>query len=231
MARSYGFTIPAHVGLIVDGNRRWARTRGLPTLEGHRRGFEAIKTVADELFNNGVSYVSAFIFSTENWNRDKEEVNYLMELAYERVTKDLEELHEKNIRLRILGRRERVSKKLLKAIDTAVEKTNNNTKGTLALCFNYGGQQEITDAVNKLIQSGTKSVIEADIAAHLYAPDIPPIDILVRTSGEQRISNFMLWRLVYSELYFIKKHFPSLTRKDARAIIEEFGKRERRYGR
>ena len=223
--------VPVHVGLIVDGNRRWAKSRGLPTVAGHRKGFEAIKKVCDGLLERGVKYVSAFIFSTENWQRSQEEVNYLMDLAYERLTKDLDEFNEKNIRLKILGRRDKISKKLLDALDKAVDTTKDNTKGTLALCFNYGGQQEIVDAANKLIKSGKKHISEEDISQSLYEPDVPPIDIMVRTSGEHRISNFMLWRLAYSELMFVKKHFPAMTKKDADDIIDEFASRQRRYGR
>lgn len=222
--------LPKHIGLIVDGNRRWARNRGLRTLEGHRRGFEAIKQISEELIENGVQFVSAYIFSTENWNRSEEEVNYLMDLALERVTNDLDELNDKNIRLRVLGRRDKVSKKLLNAIDRAVEITKDNTKGTLALCFNYGGRQEIVDAVNALIAHGKTEVNEDDITQNLYASDIPPIDMMVRTSGEQRISNFMLWRISYSELMFIDKHFPAMKRQDAKVIIDEYARRQRRFG-
>lgn len=222
---------PRHVGLIVDGNRRWARQRGLPTLEGHRRGFEAIKTVSDELINHGVEFVSAYIFSTENWNRSREEVSYLMDLAYERVTKDLDELNEKNIRLKVLGRRDKVPAKLLKAIDRAVKLTSGNTKGTLALCFNYGGQQEIVDAINKLIETKPTRVTLEDIEHNLYEPEIPAVDILVRTSGEQRISNFMLWRASYSELMFIDKQFPAMKKSDAQVVLKEYAQRQRRFGR
>ena len=222
--------IPVHVGLIVDGNRRWAKARGLPTSMGHRRGFEAIKKVCDGLLDRGVKYVSAFIFSTENWQRSRKEVDYLMDLAYERLTRDLEEFNQKGIRLKILGRRDKVPKKLLGALDEAVDCTKGNTQGTLALCFNYGGQQEIVDAANKLIKAGKKLISKDDISRSLYEPDIPPIDIMVRTSGEHRISNFMLWRIAYSELMFIDKHFPAMTAKDADVILKEFATRQRRFG-
>jgi len=152
-------------------------------------------------------------------------------LAYERVTKDLDDMNSKNIRLKVLGRRDKVPQKLLKAIDKAVETTKNNNKGTLALCFNYGGQQEVVDAVNQLIKSGKRSVSQKDIEDSLYEPEVPPMDIMVRTSGEQRISNFMLWRIAYSELLFIKKHFPAMGKPDAQAIIEEYANRQRRFGR
>jgi len=214
----------------VDGNRRWAKARGLPTLEGHRRGYGNINKIADALFSLGVSYVTAYIFSTENWNRDKNEVSYLMDLAYERITKDLKILDEKNIRLCVLGRRDRVSKKLLKVIDNAVDQTKDNDGGTLSFCFNYGGQQEIVDAVNNLDPAKIGLITTTDIDNHLYAPDIPPIDILVRTSGEFRISNFMLWRISYSELMFMSKHFPALNKKDAQIIVQEYASRQRRFG-
>lgn len=230
MTTSSSPNLPTHIGLIVDGNRRWAKSRGLPTLSGHRKGFTAIKNVADELIEQGVKYVSAYIFSTENWQRGEKEVSYLMDLAYERITEDIDELNTKGIRLRILGRREKVSRRLLGAIDQAVELTKNNSKGTLALCFNYGGQQEIVDAVNQLIKLGKKSIDVEDINQHLYAPGIPPLDMMVRTSGERRISNFMLWRVPYSELMFIDKHFPAMTKADAHAILKEYASRQRRFG-
>lgn len=224
--------IPAHIGFILDGNRRWARDRGLPTLEGHRQGYENLKTIALAAFDKGVTCISAYIFSTENWNREKEEVSYLMDLALRMVTRDLSELDKKGVRVVWLGSTDKVSDKLLKALKKAEEKTKNNTAGTLALCFNYGGKRELAEGVAKLVADGIKpeDVTEQLLESYLYYPDIKPVDIVVRTSGEQRLSNFMLWRAAYSELMFIDKHWPAFDESDLDAVIAEYAHRQRRFG-
>jgi undecaprenyl diphosphate synthase len=225
-------SIPKHVGFIMDGNRRWAKGRGMPALEGHVHGQEALRTVSRALFEQGVEYVSAYAFSTENWQRTKEEVGFLMKLVHRAVDTYLHEFHDENIRLVVLGTREGLGEDIIASIDHAEEKTRHNTKGTLALCFNYGGQQEIVDAFKKIAATGTphdKITAEA-INEHLYAPEVPSIDIIVRTSGEQRLSNFMLWRAAYSELMFIKKYWPDMTKQDASSIIDEYSRRKRRFG-
>lgn len=204
----------------------------MPTLEGHRQGYENLKTIAEEAFNAGVQYVSAYIFSTENWNRSKEEVGYLMKLVINIASKDLNQLIDKNIRVVFLGTREKLSKPVEKAINDAMERSRNNTGGTIALCFNYGGQLEITDAVKKIIASGVREeeVTPDLIASHLYHPDVPSVDFMIRTSGEQRLSNFMLWRMSYAELYFVEKHWPAFTVDDLRTALEEYASRQRRFG-
>lgn len=224
--------IPQHVGFIVDGNRRWAKQHGLPPYEGHIAGYSAIQEVVLETFNAGVKYVSAYIFSTENWNRSEQEVSKVMSLVLKLLTSDLRLVEENNIRLRILGSRNKVSEKILRAIDDAEARTSNNTRGTLGICFNYGGHLEIVDAVKKLIQSGEKpeDITPELIGQNLYAPDIPPIDLVVRTSGEQRLSNFMLWRAAYSEFIFLDKFWPDMTKDDVTAILEEYSRRNRRFG-
>jgi len=224
--------LPNHIGLILDGNRRWARSKGLPTLEGHRRGYDILKNIAEAAFDRGVSYVSAFIFSTENWDRSKEEVSYLMNLALKMVTRDLKDINKKGIKVVWLGSQKEVSKKLIEALKNAEEATKNNTKGTLALCFNYGGHREIAEAVKRMMGDGVVAaeVDESKIADYLYASDVPPIDIMVRTSGEQRISNFMLWRMAYSELMFMDKHWPDFTEQDLNNAITEYSHRQRRFG-
>lgn len=224
--------VPQHIGLILDGNRRWAKSQGLPQLEGHRTGFENLKLIAEQSFERDVSYVTAFIFSTENWNRTQEEVGYLMDLAYKMITRDLLETFKKGIRLVWIGSEENVSEKLVKALRNAEATTKDNTRGTLSLCFNYGGKKEITDAVKRMITDGVdaQEVTEKKIESYLYGPDVPAIDLLVRTSGEQRISNFMLWRAAYAELLFVDKHWPAFTVDDLDAAIEEFGQRSRRFG-
>lgn len=221
--------VPTHLGLILDGNRRWAKSQGLSSLEGHRRGYDNLKDLSRAAFDRGVKYVSAYIFSTENWNRSAEEVNYLMTLALRMVKRDLKELHKDNIRVRWLGSENKVGEKLLKALREAEETTKNNTGGQLCLCFNYGGQTEIAAAAEKLRGSNQPITIEA-ITSQLYAANVPPVDFLIRTSGEQRLSNFMLWRAAYAELYFVTKHWPAFTEEDLDEALAEFASRQRRFG-
>lgn len=224
--------VPRHVGYIVDGNRRWAKSHGLPTYEGHLAGYNTLKDIAIATHDAGVEYVSAYVFSTENWKRSADEVKKLMALVLKLVSSDLPEFHKRNIRLRIAGTREGVQAKILKAIDKAEEETKDNTGGTFVLCFNYGGQLEIADAVKSIMNSGVsaKDVDETLIAQHLYTPDVPPLDVVVRTSGEQRLSNFMLWRSAYSEFIFLKKNWPDMTKDDVTSIMEEYLRRQRRFG-
>lgn len=224
--------IPIHLGLILDGNRRWAKEQGIPQLEGHRKGYENLKTIGLAALERGVQYVSAYVFSTENWKRSKTEVNYLMKLLLWVAKHEVDELNKKGVRVRFLGSSEGLSEQIIKAIRSAEEKTKDNTKGTLALCLNYGGHLEIADAVKQLIKKDKKEqdITPELIAQHLYAPDIPPIDLLVRTSGEQRLSNFMLWRAAYSELCFVDKHWPGFTVGDLDKCLEEYTKRHRRFG-
>ena len=224
--------IPKHIGYIVDGNRRWAKQHGLPTYEGHLAGYNTVQEVVEATFKAGVEYISAYIFSTENWKRTEDEVSKLMGLVLRLLTSDLPIFEKNNIRLRVIGSREKVNERILNAIDNAEAVTANNTAGTLAICFNYGGQLEIVDAVKKIIQSG-KSADEVTtelISQNLYASEMPPVDIVVRTSGEQRISNFMLWRAAYSEMLFIDKLWPDMTKDDVTDIIQEFSRRSRRFG-
>jgi undecaprenyl diphosphate synthase len=224
--------IPKHVGFIVDGNRRWARQRGLPAYEGHIAGYDTVKEVLLTALEAGVETVSIYIFSTENWKRSQDEIGKIMGLVIRLLTSDLSIFEKNNIRLRVLGSRDKLTKNVIKAIDNAEVKTTNNTAGTLALCFNYGGQLEIVDAVKKIVQSGTSvdNITTDLISRNLYASDIPPVDIIVRTSGEQRLSNFMLWRSAYSEIMFIKKMWPDMTKEDVIDIIKEYSKRTRRFG-
>lgn len=224
--------VPRHIGYIVDGNRRWAKRHGLPTYEGHLAGYNAIKDIAKATFDAGVEYMSAYVFSTENWQRSQDEVGRLMGLVLRLLSDDIPEFHKHNIRLRILGSREGVDPKIIAAIEKAEAETAGNTAGTLALCFNYGGQLEIVDACKALIQQGVtaEEVTVERLSQCLYAPDVPPIDLVVRTSGEQRLSNFMLWRAAYSELLFLEKAWPDMEPGDVTAIIEAFSQRGRRFG-
>lgn len=224
--------IPKHLGLILDGNRRWAKAKGMPTLEGHRQGAEVFKDISLDAFNRGIRYVSAFVFSTENWSRTEEEVSYLMNLVIKATEKYLDEYDKAGVKIVILGRRTNLSDKVLESIHRTEKKTKDNTKGTLALCLNYGGQEELVDAVKFLITSGrTPNEIDAaTIQEALYCPDVPNVDLLIRTSGEQRTSGFMLYRAAYAELIFIKKYWPDFTSDDLSAALKEFEVRERRFG-
>lgn len=221
--------IPNHIGFIMDGNRRWAKTHGLPTYEGHLAGYNVIKDLVRASVDAGVKYISFYAFSTENWDRTEKEINYLMKLTMRMFTSDLDEILGENVRLIVAGTDERLDKKIIQAARNAEEKTKNNTRATVVSCFNYGGQKEIVDAVKKLVASG-EEINEQGISSHLYAPDVPPCDIVVRTSGEQRLSNFMLWRAAYSELMFVDKHWPDMGAEDIKDVIKEYNSRSRRYG-
>lgn len=182
-------------------------------------------------FDRGVKVFTMYAFSTENWSRAEEEVGYLMELFYGLATDEMSELGNKNIRFRVIGSRQLLPARLVAALETAEQRTEHNTGGTIALCLNYGGEQEIADAVTSLIASGhTGEVTPADINSHLYAPEIPPVDLIIRTSGEHRTSGFMLWRAAYAEFYFVAKHWPEFTEADLDAALTDYAKRHRRFG-
>ncbi len=224
--------LPKHVGIVLDGNRRWAKVNGLATLKGHRQGMDVLKDISFHAFERGVQYLSAYVFSTENWQRAEEEVNYLMDLTVSAVEKYLDEYHERGIKVVILGRRKGIREKVLDAITRAEEKTRANTQGTLALCFNYGGKEEIVDAVKQIVANGfTPQEITNDVVTgFLYCPEVPDVDLLIRTSGEERTSGFMLYRAAYAELKFIDKLWPEFTTEDFDDALDDFTKRERRYG-
>jgi len=224
--------LPVHIGFIVDGNRRWAKKHGLPPYEGHLAGYNALKEVALEVLAQGVLYMSAYVFSTENWKRSQDEVSRIMALLSRALKSDLPLFQENDIRLRVIGSREGVDSKILKEIDYAESETANNMSGTFAICFNYGGQLEIVDAVKKIVQSGVgaEDITTELIESNLYAPEIPPMDLIVRTSGEKRISNFMLWRAAYSEMLFLDKYWPDMKKADVADILKEYSNRHRRFG-
>lgn len=224
--------VPTHVGFILDGNRRWARQHSLPEYDGHLAGYNSLREVIEGSVEQGIKYVSVYAFSTENWQREKTEVSHLMKLVMHAVTSDLKKFVNNGIRLRILGHREGLNEKLISAIERAEEATRQLTRATVLVCFNYGGHREIADAARKCLEDGLSAseITEEAIARRLYAPDVPPIDIIVRTSGEQRLSNFMLWRASYSELLFIKKYWPDMTKQDVTDIIKEYNRRQRRFG-
>lgn len=232
-----------HLGIIADGNRRWAREKNLPTLEGHKKGLETIEMAVSECAKNHIPFVTVYVFSTENWNRSEEEVSYLMKLFFGRIKALAEKMAKNNVKLVFLSRREKLDPKLLAAMDEAESITKECTGTTASFCFNYGGEQEIVDAAKSLANTvhrefgpyPTASDIDGyftieNFAKHLYHPEVPPVDMIVRTSGEERISGFMLWRASYSEFMFLKKYFPDLTPEDIQNIIKEYENRNRRFG-
>ncbi|MDB5185599.1 MAG: uppS [Candidatus Saccharibacteria bacterium] len=225
-------TVPIHVGLIMDGNRRWAKEQGLLALAGHEKGMQTLVDVSLHGFENGVQYISAYAFSTENWSRTQEEVSYLMGLILKGVERYLDIFHEAGIKIVFLGSREGVSEPVIKAAEKTEERTKNNTNGTLAICFNYGGKEEIVHAVKQIMEQGVKpEEVTADvIAGALYYPEVPPVDLLIRTSGEQRTSGFMLYRSDYAELLFIRKHWPDMNKEDFNNALAEYAARKRRFG-
>lgn len=224
--------LPQHIGYIMDGNRRWARSHGLPAYEGHLAGYNSLKDVLTATIEAGVKYASVYAFSGENWQRDQDEVSRLMNLFVSAVKNDIDYIQKQQVRVVVLGGRDNLDAKILAAIENIESKTAENTAGVLALCFNYGGQAEIADAVKKIVQSGVSAdeVTPELITQYLYAPEVPPCDVIVRTSGEQRLSNFMLWRAAYSELIFLNKNWPDMRKEDVTAILEEYKKRNRRFG-
>lgn len=224
--------IPTHVGYILDGNRRWAKSHGIPEYEGHLAGYNALRDVIEATFDAGVEYVSIYAFSTENWKRDPKEVSHLMKLTLHAFKSDLKTLIKDRIRVKFLGSKDNLSSKLLEIMEKAEEASGHFTGRTLAVCFNYGGHQEVVDAVRACAADGVDvaRITEEDIASHLYATDIPPVDIVVRTSGEQRLSNFMMWRTVYSELFFLKKYWPDMSEADVAEVLAEYAQRNRRFG-
>lgn len=218
-----------HLGVIADGNRRWAREHGLPTIEGHRRGLKAIEKLVKGAMDSNIKYISFYVFSTENWGRSEKEVSYIMKLAETKIMGYAEKMKSRNGKMVIVGSKNRIPPKLLTIIEKAEKLTEECDGITAAFCFNYGGEQEIADAANIALEAEGKITPET-IRKHLYHPEIPDIDMVVRTSGEERISGFMLWRSSYAEFMFIKKYFPEMSEDDIKTIVEEYNKRNRRFG-
>ncbi|MBF9232531.1 isoprenyl transferase [Microvirga alba] len=227
---------PAHVAIIMDGNGRWAAQRGLPRFEGHRRGVEAIRRAVRTAGDLGIRYLTVYSFSAENWRRPAQEVSDLMGLLKRFVRHDLADLHASNIRVRIIGEREALAADIRLLLDEAEQLTRANTGLTLVIAFNYGGRQEIVQAMRSLarqVQAGTLDPAAIDVATVEGALDthgIPDPDLVIRTSGEQRISNFLTWQTAYSEFIFIPTYWPDFDDATFRAAIEEYNRRERRFG-
>jgi len=225
--------VPAHVAIVMDGNGRWARRRGLPRTEGHAAGEEALVDTAYGALDLGVKWLTVYAFSTENWRRPTDEVRYLMNFNESLLLRRRDELNDRGVRVRFSGRRDwRVPRRVLRRMDETEELTAHNRAMTLTMAFNYGGRAEIVDAVRDVVASGVPAnkIDERAIRSHLYHPDMPDPDLVVRTSGEFRISNFLLWELAYAELVFTDVLWPDFRRQHLADAIIEYQGRSRRYG-
>ena len=223
--------VPKHIAFICDGNRRWAEARGLPPLAGHRAGIANFENLVDWFIARGVTTVTFFIFSTENWNRSQEEVDFLMDLFYTELDKNMKHALEKNLRYRVIGSRDRLPTRLAKKCDELESASAECTGGTVVFALNYGGQDEIVAAVNDAIAAGAP-VDKETFETFLDTGELLPIDLMVRTSNEFRISNFLLWKLAYAELLFVPQHWPDLVRSEKlwQYTLDEYAKRNRRFG-
>ncbi len=225
-------SMPKHLGLILDGNRRWAKEHNLPIYEGHKAGYRNMETILDAALDRGVECVSVYAFSTENWNRSADEVRQLMRLFLWIFKHELQNLKNHGVRVHVLGNKLRIGKALLKAIHQAEDETRDNTRGTLLFCLDYGGQQEIVEAMKQLVAAGTPAadITAEQISEQLRAGGVPPVDLIIRTSGEQRLSNFMLWQAAYSEFMFTPTKWPDFSVAELNEMLDEYGRRHRRFG-
>ena len=226
--------IPNHIAIIPDGNRRWAKDRGLPSLEGHRRGFDVAVKIGRKIRSLGVHTMTMWAFSTENWNRSIEEVSYLMKMYELFIERNLKEAMREKIRIIHLGRKDRISKKLLERIQNSEEKTKNFKNYILNIALDYGGRDEVIRAIKKMENDKRKmqNLTEDNLNKYLDTADqpYPNPDLIIRTSGEQRTSGLMIWQAAYAEYIFLEKHFPDLNEKDIELAIEEYSRRQRRFG-
>ncbi|MGH3003992.1 MAG: polyprenyl diphosphate synthase [Gaiellaceae bacterium] len=220
------------VAIIMDGNRRWAKRRGLPAAAGHRAGARLVRRIVESAIDIGIHDLAIFSFSTENWSRSQDEVDALMEIFAETIERELPDLVEQGVRVRFIGRRDRAPDEVRRRMDAMEDRTELNTRINLWVAFDYGGRAELVEATRRIVESGVEpSEIDENVfAANLYAPDLPDPDMLIRTSGELRISNFLLWQLAYSELVFVDKLWPDFDERDLRASLAEYASRRRRFG-
>ncbi|STO32118.1 Undecaprenyl pyrophosphate synthase [Fusobacterium necrogenes] len=221
--------VPNHIAIIMDGNGRWAKKRGFPRTFGHREGAVALRKIIIHAARIGVKYLTVYAFSTENWKRSQEEVSALMFLFKNYIKNEEKNIMENNIRFMVSGRKDNVNSSLLEAIDKLQEKSRDNTGLTFNIAFNYGGRSEIIDAVNKILKSGKANITEEEFSSYLYN-DIPDPELLIRTSGELRISNFLLWQIAYSEIYITDTLWPDFNEQELEKAIEAFNRRDRRFG-
>lgn len=223
---------PQHIAIIPDGNRRWARAHGLTVYQGHKRAFDVFGDIADAAITRGVRFLTLWGFSTDNWSRSKMEVANLMKLFRWVFTTKINDVHQKNIRINVIGRIDRFSRDLQRMVGHATTLTRHNTRGVLNFALNYGGRAEVVDMIKKALTQklSPHSVTERAATRLLYAPELPDVDLIIRTSGEQRLSGFLPWEGAYSELYFCQKHWPDFTPADLDKAIRAFQSRKRRFG-
>lgn len=221
-----------HVAIIMDGNRRWAKERHLPSMMGHKKGVDALKNTVKACDKFGIKYLTVYAFSTENWNRPPEEVQFLMELLASTMQNELDELDKNNVRINFIGNLKALNQKLQDILSNSSEKTKNNTGVNLNIAINYGARDEIKNAIKNIIKDNFKEedITEELIGKYLYTKDIPDPDLLIRTSGEKRISNYLLWQIAYSEIYITEKFWPEFDEEQLSLAIQEFAKRQRRWG-
>ena len=224
---------PQHVAIIMDGNGRWAEKRGLPRIEGHKAGGENIRPVVKAFANHGIKYLTLYMFSTENWERPKTEVEGLLSLLALKIDQETQAFHQENVRLKHIGRLDRLPLELQQKVKAATELTKDNTGLTLCLAFDYGGREEIVQATKRIAKANipTDSLDESVFAQYLYTASIPDPDLVIRTGGETRLSNFLLWQSAYSELYFTSVLWPDFGPKDIEKALAEYKRRQRRFGR
>lgn len=219
-----------HIAIIMDGNRRWAKGKGLPSAIGHKKGVDALKETMRACDDFGIKYLTVYAFSTENWNRKPEEVNFLMDLLGQTLKNELKEMHENNVVISFIGDTTKLSTTLQEILANAIDTTKNNTGVNLQIAFNYGSRAEIVKAVQDIVNSEEKNITEETISKYLYTSNIPDPDLLIRTGGEMRISNYLLWQIAYSEIIVIKDFWPEFNKSKLAECIEEFNSRNRRWG-
>ncbi|MGC9065241.1 MAG: isoprenyl transferase [Candidatus Ratteibacteria bacterium] len=224
--------IPVHVAIIMDGNGRWAQAKGLPRIAGHKEGISSVRKVVKVATDTGVKYLTLYSFSTENWKRPPGEVEFLFSLMETTLAKEMKELHDNNIRVRFIGRIRALPEKLQKLIRNTEELTANNTGLNLTFAVNYGGRQEIIDAFKRFVNSNYSidKLDELSLREFLYCPELPDVDLVIRTAGEQRLSNFLIWQSIYAEFYFTDTLWPDFSEVDFKKAMDEFTRRKRRFG-
>ena len=231
-SKEFPLRIPTHIGIIMDGNGRWALARGLPRLAGHRAGTENLRRVIEACIDIGIKYLTIYAFSTENWGRPAEEVQGLMRIFENVIDSELQELSDMGVRLRHIGRLDRLSEHFQKKVLEAVEFTSHNDRLVLNVAFNYGGRDEIIHAIQQMIRDGVNPdhVTDELVSQYLYTAGVPDPDLIIRTSGELRVSNFLIWQGAYSEWYFSATYWPDFNRDELLKALKEFSHRDRRYG-
>ena len=232
-APRFELKIPNHIAVIMDGNGRWAAARGMPRMVGHRAGTENLRRIITACVEFGVKYLTIYAFSTENWGRPQEEVDGLMNILAQVIDQELSELHQEGVQLRHIGRLERLEPSLRQKVEAAVEMTRDNQRLVLSVAWNYGGRDEIVCAIRDIIQAGVpaEAVTEETVSQHLFTAGIPDPDLVIRTSGEMRISNFLIWQAAYAEWYVTPTLWPDFDKEALRSALEDYSKRDRRFGR